>query len=495
MLQKAKTWDFATRFLIKQRNINTKYKSGTPAHRRYTRELGVWTKERLVDLGPTFVKLGQLASTRRDVYSSEFIEELQTLQDQVPPIPEDDVVDILDREVPDLFSHIEKTPFKSASLGQVHKAVLSSGVPVVIKVQRPNIRDIVDRDIKNILDVLTFLDFVGVNTGNGSKKIFEEAVVYLYNELDYEIEARNAITFYNNFINTGWIRVPRVYSKIIKKNVLVMECVEGEKITEVTKHNRVKVAKALVNSFVTQIMYHGVFHGDPHPGNLAVNDEGQLVYYDFGLVVTLPENLRENISKLLPLVIQKDIRGVVNCLVDMELIIPTAEKTDIIMFMQAAINYLEKLDGKAFSMEIAQDELSSSLAREKPFQIPSDFIFLGKSFTTIDGICRQLDPDFNFIDYLEPMIEEEITNSINIGDMARTSMEIPTRIKTIDETIRDMEASRVKMKRMIESSQNDLKMSQLAILFAIFFDGIADQPLGTLGMVLVLLFTIQKTRR
>jgi len=185
----------------------------------------------------------------------------------------------------------------------------------------------------------------------------------------------------------------------------------------------------------------------------------------------------------------------VNCLVDMELIIPTAEKSDIITFMEAVVNYLENLDGKAFSMEIAQDELSSSLAREKPFQIPSDFIFLGKSFTTIDGICRQLDPEFNFIDYLEPMIEEEITNSINIGDMARTSMEIPTRIKTIDETVRDMEASRVRMKRMIESSQNDLKMSQLAILFAIFFDGVTDQPLGTLGMIMVLMFTLQRTRR
>jgi predicted unusual protein kinase regulating ubiquinone biosynthesis (AarF/ABC1/UbiB family) len=494
MLQRAKTWDFTTRFLIKQRNINNRHKPGTPSHRKDMTHLGVWTRERLVDLGPTFIKLGQLASTRRDIYSSEFIQELQTLQDQVPPIPEDDVVDILNREVPNMFSYIEKTPFKSASLGQVHKATLNTGVPVVIKVQRPNIKDIVDRDIQNILDVLTFLEFLGVNTGTGSKKIFEEAVVYLYNELDYEIEALNAITFYNNFRNTGWVRIPRVYSKIVKKNILVMECVEGEKITEVKEHNRVKVAKALVTSFVIQIMTHGVFHGDPHPGNVAVNKEGQLVYYDFGLVVTLPEDLRDNISKMLPLVIQKDIRGIVNCLVDMNLIIPTAEKTDIIMFMEAVVNYLEKMDGKAFSMELAQDELASSLAKEKPFQIPSDFIFLGKSFTTIDGICRQLDPNFNFIDYIEPMIEEEITNSINIGEMARTSMEIPTRIKTIDETVRDMELSRVKMKRMLESSQNDLKMTQVAILLAIVMENVTESNVAV-GVVLSLLFIFQKTRQ
>ena len=494
MLQRAKTWDFATRFIIKQRDINKRHKAGTPAHIKHTREFGLWTKERLVDLGPTFVKLGQLASTRRDIYSSEFIQELQTLQDQVPPIPEDDVVDIIDREVPGLFSHVDITPFKSASLGQVHKATLNSGVPVVIKIQRPNIRDIVDRDIKNIIDVLDFLEIVGVNTGTGSKKILEEAAVYLYNELDYEIEARNGITFYNNFRGTQWVRIPRVYSKIIKKNILVMECVEGTKITDVTGPMRTKVAKALVTSFITQIMVHGVFHADPHPGNLAVNPEGQLVYYDFGLVVSLPEDLRENISRILPLIIQRDIRGVVNCLIEMNLILPTAEKTDIIAFMEAAVNYLEKMDGKAFSMEMAQDELSSTLAREKPFQIPSDFIFLGKSFTTIDGICRQLDPEFNFIDYIEPMIEEEITNSINIGEMARTSLEIPTRIKTIDDTIKDMEASRVRMKRMLESSQNDLKMTQMAILFAIVLENVADSN-AAVCVVVALLFIFQKTRR
>ena len=195
------------------------------------------------------------------------------------------------------------------------------------------------------------------------------------------------------------------------------------------------------------------------------------------------------------MVIQKDIRGIVNCLVDMDLIIPTAEKTDIIMFMEAAVNYLESMDGKTFNIEMAQDELSSNLAKEKPFQIPSDFIFLGKSFTTIDGICRQLDPDFNFIDYLEPMIEEEITNSINIGDMARSSMEIPTRIKTIDETVRDMELSRVKMKRMIESSQNDLKMTQFAILFAILIENLSDSEFGPIGMIMAVVFIFQKNRQ
>jgi predicted unusual protein kinase regulating ubiquinone biosynthesis (AarF/ABC1/UbiB family) len=152
------------------------------------------------------------------------------------------------------------------------------------------------------------------------------------------------------------------------------------------------------------------------------------------------------------------------------------------------------MDGKAFSMELAQDELASSLAKEKPFQIPSDFIFLGKSFTTIDGICRQLDPNFNFIDYIEPMIEEEITNSINIGEMARTSMEIPTRIKTIDETVRDMELSRVKMKRMLESSQNDLKMTQVAILLAIVMENVTESNVAV-GVVLSLLFIFQKTRQ
>ena len=500
MLQKVKTWDFTARFLIKQNRLNRTHKPGTPSYKKEMSSLGAWTKERLIDLGPTYIKLGQLASTRRDVYTPEFIEELQTLQDQVPPIPEDDVVDILDTELSGLytvFSTIDTSPFKSASLGQVHKARLLNGKEVVVKVQRPNIKDIVDRDITNILEVLTLLEIFGVETGPSAKDIFIEASTYLYNELDYEIEAQNCLEFYNNFQNVPWVRIPRVYKKTVTKKVFIMEYVEGTKITEINQ-NRPAAAKALVVSFLTQLMIHGFFHGDPHPGNVAINKDRQLVYYDFGLVVRLPDGLKEQLVGLLPLIVQKDTRRIVDSLIAMNLIVPTAEKSEIIMFIDAAVNYLENMDGKEFNAQIAQDELSKSLADEKPFQIPPDFLFLAKSFTTIDGICRQLDPKFNFVDYIEPMIVEEVQNSINIGEMTRASMEMPTRIRSISESLGDMEKSRLKIKRSIEKSRTDMKSTQYTLLSAMVADNVREEPLF-FGFFVILtvyfLITGQKTRQ
>ena len=497
MLQKLKTWDFAAKFLTRQKRINSRHKVGTPAHKTSMSELGVWTREQLVDLGPTFIKLGQFASTRRDLYTPEFIEELQTLQDQVPPIPEDVVVDILDNELSsDVFSFFDTKPFKSASLGQVHLANLSNGKSVVVKVQRPNITQIVDTDVKNIIEVLTFLDALGIETGPSAKEIFVEATAYLYRELDYINEAQNAIRFYNNFNGTSWVCVPRIYSKILTGKILVMERVDGIKITEI-KERRISASKALVNSFLTQLMVHGFFHADPHPGNVAVNEKGQLVYYDFGLMVELQTDMRERLLEIIPLIIQKDTRKIVDILIDMKLIVPTADKSDIVQFLDAAIEFLEKMDGKEFNAKMAQDELSNSLAEQKPFQIPSDFLFLAKSFTTIDGICQQLDPNFNFIDYIEPMVDE-IPESIDFSGITRASIEMPSRIRSINESINELERSRSKLRRSIEKSREDGRVMQYSILTAILAEHFVDKPplfVVFSVMTLLFLFTSQRTRQ
>ena len=497
MLQKLKTWDFAAKFLTRQKRIQRMHKIGTPSYKTSMSELGVWTREQLVDLGPTFIKLGQLASTRRDLYTPEFIEELQTLQDQVPPIPEDVVVDILDNELSsNVFSFFDTKPFKSASLGQVHLANLSNGKSVVVKVQRPNITQIVDTDVKNIIEVLTFLDALGIETGPSAKEIFVEATAYLYRELDYINEAQNAIRFYNNFKGTSWVCVPRIYSKILTGKILVMERVDGIKITEI-KERRISASKALVNSFLTQLMVHGFFHADPHPGNVAVNEKGQLVYYDFGLMVELQTDMRERLLEIIPLIIQKDTRKIVDILIDMKLIVPTADKSDIVQFLDAAIEFLERMDGKEFNAKMAQDELSNSLAEQKPFQIPSDFLFLAKSFTTIDGICQQLDPNFNFIDYIEPMVDE-IPESIDFSGITRASIEMPSRIRSINESINELERSRSKLRRSIEKSREDARFMQYSILTAILAEHFVDKPplfVTFSVMTLLFLFTSQRTRQ
>ena len=162
MLRKLKTWDFASKFVVRSKRIK---KGDAAASRRF----GAWTREQLVDLGPTFVKLGQLASTRVDVYSPEFIEELSVLQDGVLPISTESIESILttelNRPISDVFIEFDYEPFKSASLGQVHTAILHSGVPVVVKVQRPDVKSTIEDDIKTITEILTVFDFFGIETG------------------------------------------------------------------------------------------------------------------------------------------------------------------------------------------------------------------------------------------------------------------------------------------------------------------------------------------
>lgn len=434
MLQKLKTWDFAGKFLWKRRYMKP-------------RELGKWTKTQLTDLGPTFVKLGQIASSRKDLYEPEFIEELESLQDNVTPIPEELLPEVLN---PELFLSIELEPFKSASLGQVHKAILPNGKPVIVKVQRPNVKAIIDSDIKNITEVLTLLELIGLDTGAGSSDIFQEAVAYLYEELDYEREANNTKLFYEVFRDTGWVRIPRIYTKMTTETMLVMEYVEGTKITKVSNK---KVAKALISSFLFQVMEFGVFHGDPHPGNLAVSPSGQLVYYDFGLIVQLPDDLRDNIIKLIPLIIQKDTQGLVDSMIEMNFIIPNVDKVDIVLFLESFMYRKDILD---------KDDISEALAKEKPFRIPSEFVFLGKSIITINGICKQLDQDFNFVDYIQPMLEDEI--SFNINDIIDNYSQMPIRIKSMNDSIKSMERSKRILKQSVEKSKNEMRIILLLVL-------------------------------
>jgi len=175
--QKLKTWKFAGKFLWKNATVKDKA------------ELGRWTKDELLDLGPTFVKLGQIASTRGDLYPPEFTKELESLQDNVPPV---EIHDVVDQSV---FKEFDLVPFKSASIGQVHMAVLHNGKKVVVKVKRPGILNIMKEDTDNVREIVEFLEKVGIDTGNSSGLVLEESIEYLLGEADYKQEIQNAIKF------------------------------------------------------------------------------------------------------------------------------------------------------------------------------------------------------------------------------------------------------------------------------------------------------------
>jgi predicted unusual protein kinase regulating ubiquinone biosynthesis (AarF/ABC1/UbiB family) len=473
--RKLKTWKFAGKFLWKNATVQNKS------------ELGRWTRDELLELGPTFVKLGQIASTRVDLYPPEFTKELESLQDNVPPVEFDNVVN------KDIFREFDPVPFKSASIGQVHMAVLHNGQKVIVKVKRPGILDIMKEDTDNIRTIVHFLERVGIDTGNSSGYVLDESIQYLLGEADYLQEIDNAIKFKKSMKGVDWVKVPRVYKKYSNDDMIVMEYVPSTKLTEITdpKVNKKKICEALINSYVIQTMDNGLFHADPHPGNLGFSSRGKLVFYDFGLLVKLSEELRDGFKSLFGFIITRDTAGIVNVLIKLGVIVPTtSDVSDIELFFETILGYLETLDGSG----IMNDDLAVQLAAEKPFVVPTSFVYLAKSFTIIEGICIQLDPDFNYFTYLEPMIQQQFIESIDVNEMLMKTTEIPSKIGKISTTVLGLEKSRASMKRSMVKTQREIRVVQYSVVCALLAERFGDTPLALVFVFCTLWFTFRKNR-
>ena len=473
--QKAKTWKFAAKFLWKNTFVQNKS------------ELGEWTRDQLLDLGPTFVKLGQIASTRADLYPPEFTKQLESLQDNVPPVDIQGIVNL------DHFEAFDEIPFKSASIGQVHKATLKNGKQVIVKVKRPNIYDIMKTDTDNIRDIVRFLEKVGVDTGNSSEFVLNESIEYLLGESDYRQEMDNAIRFRKNMKDIKWIKVPKVYTEFSNDDMIVMEYVESEKLTELTNPNvnKKKICEALINSYVIQTMDKGFFHGDPHPGNLGFSTKGKLVFYDFGLIIDLSNELRDGFKKIFGCIIDKDTKGIVEILIALKVIVPsTSDVSDIELFFETILGYLETLDGS----NIMNDDIAVQLAMEKPFVIPSSFVYLAKSFSIIEGICLQLDPDFNYYTYLEPMIQQQFVESLDIQDTLMKTAEMPAKIRNISTAVLGLEKSKAAMKRSMSKTRQEIRMVQYSIVSALMAHQFDDTPLA-FGFVLCTIWFAFSSRK
>ena len=476
--QKTKTWKFAGRFLWKKAFLKDQI------------ALGKWTKNELLDLGPTFVKLGQIASSRSDLYPPEFTKELESLQDNVPPVHFDVIKDIINM---DNFEEFDEVPFKSASIGQVHAAKLKNGKRVVVKVKRPNILDTMKSDTDNIKEIVYFLERVGIDTGNGSGIVLDESIKYLLGEADYIQEIENAKRFRENMKDIKWIKVPKVYEEYCSEDVIVMEYVESYKITEITDPtvNKKKVCEGLINSYVIQTMDKGFFHADPHPGNVGFSPKGKLVFYDFGLLINLSEELRAGFQKLFMYIINKDTKGIVQVLVALKIIIPTtSDLSDIELFFESILGYLETLDGS----NIMNDDLAVQLAAEKPFVVPSSFVYLAKAFSIIEGICISLDPDFNYYTYLEPMIKEQFVDNIDIGGLLMKTGEMPSRVQNISKAVLGLEKSKTAMKRSMAKTRREIRMVQYSIVSALMAHQFDDTPLAFAFVLCTLWFTFSSRK-
>lgn len=397
------------------------YPGGVTEDKRATRrrKQAVWIRETLLDLGPTFIKVGQLFSTRADLFPAEYVEELSKLQDRVPAFSYEIVERIIEKDfgrtIPELFCSFDPVPLAAASLGQVHRAQLQAGEEVVVKIQRPGLKKLFDIDLRILKGIAHyFQNHPKWGPGRDWLGIYEECCKILYEEIDYLNEGRNADQFRRNFRAQEWVYVPRVFWRYATPRVLTLEYVPGLKISnydaiDAAGIDRKRIAQLSAKAYLYQLLTDGFFHADPHPGNLAVSSDGKLIFYDFGMMGQITTLTREKLLKTFFGFAQKDANKVIASLIDLGALLPVDDMGPI----RRSIQYmLDNFMGQPFDKQsVAQigDDLFE-IAYDQPFRFPATFTFVMRAFSTLEGVGRGLDPTFNFMEVAEPFAAELMTN-------------------------------------------------------------------------------------
>ncbi|MGJ5674716.1 MAG: ABC1 kinase family protein [Nostochopsis sp.] len=451
--------------------------------------LAVWIRNTLLDLGPTFIKVGQLFSTRADIFPSEYVEELSKLQDKVPAFSYQQVETIIEQElgkkIPELFASFEAIPLAAASLGQVHKAVLRSTEAVVVKVQRPGLKKLFEIDLRILKGIARyFQSHPKWGRGRDWIGIYEECCRILWEEIDYLSEGRNADTFRRNFRTYDWVKVPRVYWRYTSSRVLTLEYAPGIKISqyeaiEAAGLDRKQIARQGAQAYLLQLLDNGFFHADPHPGNIAVSPDGALIFYDFGMMGRIKSNVREGLMETLFGIASKDGDRVVQSLVNLGALAPVEDMGPVRRSVQYMLDHFMDKPFENQSVAAISDDLYE-IAYDQPFRFPATFTFVMRAFSTLEGVGKGLDPEFNFMEVAQPYAMQLMTN-MNGSDgnsflnelgrqaaqVSSTALGLPRRL---EDTLEKLERGDVRLRvRSVETERLLRRQSniQLAIAYAL----------------------------
>lgn len=376
-----------------------------------TKTLGERIRLVLEDLGPTFVKLGQLASTRSDLLPDSIIQELVKLQDQVPPFSSDDARSILEEDleapVEDMFSWFDETPVAAASIGQVHLGRLKSGEEVAIKIQRPGALQTITRDLSILRDLTMLAEKRWVWAKRYQMvRLVEEFSKSMLAEMDYSREGRNTEKIALQFQNDSHIFIPAIYWQYTSSRVLTMEYVEGVTLSQREKleeggFDLQDIAKRFVNGMLHQMFIEGFFHADPHPGNLLIRKDGSLAFLDFGMVGRLSEDMKDHLSELIIALMRKNTDSMIRAILRLGLL---PEDHD----MDALHRDLDVLRDEYYDIPFAEIGIGRALndlfgvAQRHAIVMPPDLTLLGKALLTMEGVIQKLDPALSIIDMAEP---------------------------------------------------------------------------------------------
>ncbi|MFE5323058.1 ABC1 kinase family protein [Paenibacillus sp. NPDC056579] len=464
-----------------------------------SRTLGERIRIFLEELGPTFIKIGQIASTRPDLLPAHIIEELVKLQDQVPPFPFEQVREVIENEFGEpfdtLFADFQEAPMAAASIGQVHLARLHTGEVVAVKIQRPNIPAIVATD----LEILDDLARLAEHRLAWAAKYQLRDMVYelsqsLRAELDYTNEGRNAQRMAKSFERDPHVRFPSIYWDYTSRNVLTMDFIEGVKTTEVQRldelgYDRKRIAEQIARVVFRQIFIDGFFHADPHPGNIIVLPEGVIGLIDFGMVGRLTPMMKYHFGSLVIALRRNSTDGVLKA-IDGIGIIP--EDVD----MDSLRGDIDELREKYYDVPLSRISLGESVsdllsvAYEHRIRVPSDLTLLGKTLLTLEGVVTALDPTFSVVNIAEPFGRKlfaerfsprNVADSVwnQMGEYAELLSEMPSRLREMfgmmkkgklrmDVSVSELDTFMKKMDRI----SNRLSFSIVLLSFSIIMVGL-----------------------
>jgi len=378
------------------------------------------------ELGPTFIKLAQVLSSRPDLITIQYANELKKLQDEVPPFPAEEAKNIIEEELrlplDRIFSHFSENPIAAASIAQVHTATLLDGTNVVVKVQRPYIKEHIESDI-NILSALSrLLDrHVPESRFFNPTGIVNEFARTVRKELDFMEEARNCYRFKRNFEKNPDIFIPKAFMEFTTEKVFVMEIIDGIRIDdfesiEAMGLDRSKLAKIGVDAYFKQVLEDGFFHADPHSGNIFALADGRIAFLDFGIVGKVSEELKEIMANTFIALIKRDFDRLIDQYIELGIV---PDDIDLDAFRRDFKSELRDLLEPLYGMTIQEIDFAkyletiTHLAIDHNLRIPSDLLMLNKSMLILDNLGRQLDPNFDFIAAAEPYASKIIKSKLS----------------------------------------------------------------------------------
>lgn len=384
----------------------------------------------LEELGPAYIKLGQMLSTRPDLVGMDIAEELQKLRDNTPVTPFEEIKKVIETElestIEDIYSEIDETPLGSASIGQVYKARLkATGEEVAIKVQKPNSYEVIKSDVQIMKFLSTRIDrFLSRTRTYNLPAMVSEFERSIFKELNYMEEVMNMQNLSKNFRTVRYIKIPKAHTDYCSSKVITMELIKGVEVTDLVEGDypdidKKKIANYGVKSYFKQIMIDGFFHADPHPGNLIVTEDNRLCYIDEGMMGILNEDFKSNLAELILLLISGNTNNIIKQLIYMDIISPSQNTDELKADIDDLLNLYYGAELK--NMDGLMEDLLNAMVKNNVV-LPREFVMIGRGIALIEDTGKKLDPQFNAATELKKLSKKIIVNKYKPDKVAKTSL-------------------------------------------------------------------------